>query len=125
MNRTLAGIVALIALFASAPQAQQTRNPQVIVSDLEKLVAELKAALVPPPPPVVLVKTSAELQAAVNVAPAGSVIFLHAGTRYDGQIVLPVRSGAPVTLRSDAVLPERRITEADAALLPTLASTSS
>ena len=43
--------------------------------------------------------------------------------RFVGTFWLPAKSSGPViTIRSDAALPDRRLTPADASLLPTLAS---
>ena len=69
------------------------------------------------------VAAGADLQAAINAAGPGDVLVLQAGARYVGPFTLPPNpSGPPITIRSSAVLPERRIGPQDAALLPTLAS---
>ena len=64
-----------------------------------------------------------DLQAALNAAQPGDEVVIEAGGRFVGQFVLPVKPSGPViTVRSSATLPERRLTPADAALLPTLVS---
>ena len=69
------------------------------------------------------VPAGADLQAALNLARPGDVLILQAGARYDGPFTLPPNpTGPPITIRSSATLPERRIGPQDAALLPTLAS---
>ena len=70
-----------------------------------------------------VVPAGADLQMALNAAHAGDVLVLQAGARYVGPFTLPPNpSGPPITIRSSAILPERRIGPQDAALLPTLAS---
>jgi hypothetical protein len=69
------------------------------------------------------VAAGADLQAALNAARPGDVLVLQAGARYVGPFTLPPNpTGPPITIRSSAILPERRIGPQDAALLPTLAS---
>jgi len=69
------------------------------------------------------ITAGADLQAALNAAHPGDVLVLQAGARYVGPFTLPPNpTGPPITIRSSAVLPERRIGPQDAALLPTLAS---
>jgi hypothetical protein len=59
----------------------------------------------------------------LNAANPGDVIVLTAGARYVGSFTLPTKAaGPPITIRSSATLPERRIGPQDANLLPTLAS---
>ena len=54
-----------------------------------------------------------------------STIVLTAGASYTGPFTLPVKSGTlPVTITTSATLPNRRITPADAALLPKLIVTN-
>lgn len=60
------------------------------------------------------------MQAAVNAAKAGDRILLVPQCRYVGRIVLGAKSGV-VTITSASV-PDRRVTPADASLLPVLAS---
>lgn len=62
-----------------------------------------------------------DLQAALVAAQPGDVIELEAGARFVGQFRLPAKSGS-VTLRSSGLLPERRITPADAPALATIVS---
>ncbi|HMF61122.1 MAG TPA: right-handed parallel beta-helix repeat-containing protein, partial [Vicinamibacterales bacterium] len=89
---------------------------------------EAKALQNPPAPEPIGARptTFLELQAAANAAVPGSTITLKAGARFAGLLKLPVRpaGAAPVLITTDAVLPERRITEADAPLLPILAPVS-
>jgi len=69
------------------------------------------------------VAAGADLQAALNAARPGDVLVLQAGARYVGPFTLPPNPiGPPITIRSSAILPERRIGPQDAGLLPTLAS---
>ena len=71
----------------------------------------------------ITVPASGDLQAALNVAKPGDVIVLQAGARYVGPFTLPAKAAGPViTIRSSAILPERRISPQDANLLPTLTS---
>jgi hypothetical protein len=69
------------------------------------------------------VAAGADLQAALNAARPGDVLVLQAGARYVGPFTLPPNpTGPPITIRSSAILPERRIGPQDAAVLATLAS---
>ena len=69
------------------------------------------------------VNKGGDLQAALNAAQPGDEVVVEAGGRFIGQFVLPAKPAGPViTVRSSAALPERRLTPADAALLPTLVS---
>ena len=69
------------------------------------------------------VRNSSDFQAALSAAQPGDNIVLEAGTRFEGAFRLPAKPfGALITIRSSATLPERRLTPADAALLPTIAS---
>jgi hypothetical protein len=69
------------------------------------------------------VNAGGDLQAALNAAGPGDEIVLQAGARFVGQFRLPAKpAGAVITIRSSATLPNRRITPADSALLPTLAA---
>jgi hypothetical protein len=71
------------------------------------------------------VKAGDDLQAALNAAQPGDEIVLSAGARFVGTFRLPAkRTGPLITIRSSAALPARRVTEADAALLPVIASGS-
>lgn len=67
------------------------------------------------------VKPGEDLQAALNRAAAGDHVILPCGAKFVGQFKLPPKS-ALVTLRSGCPLPERRVTEADAPLMATIAS---
>jgi hypothetical protein len=70
-----------------------------------------------------VVGPSADLQIVLNAASPGDVIVLTAGARYVGSFALPAKAaGPPITIRSSATLPERRIGPQDANLLPTLAA---
>jgi hypothetical protein len=68
------------------------------------------------------VAAGGNLQAALNAAQPGDTIVLVAGARFVGTFRLPPKSfGAAITIRSSQTLPERRVTPADAPLLPTIA----
>jgi hypothetical protein len=70
-----------------------------------------------------VVAAGSDLQQALNAARPGDVLVLQAGARYVGPFTLPPNpTGPPITIRSSATLPERRIDPGDAPLLPTLAS---
>jgi hypothetical protein len=69
------------------------------------------------------VNAGGDLQAAINAAQPGDEIVLQAGARFVGPFRLPAKaSGAVITIRSSAALPNRRIGPGDSGLLPTLAS---
>jgi hypothetical protein len=69
------------------------------------------------------VNSGGDLQAALNAAQPGDEIVLAAGARFTGSFQLPIKPTGPViTIRSSAILPDRRLTPADAALLPTIVS---
>ena len=69
-----------------------------------------------------VVNAGDNLQAALDAAQPGDEIVLQAGARFVGQFRLPLKpDGAVITIRSSATLPDRRITPADSALLPTIA----
>ena len=69
------------------------------------------------------VPAGADLQLALNAARPGDVLVLQAGARYIGPFKLPPNLAGPtITIRSSAILPERRIGPQDVALLPTLAA---
>ena len=69
----------------------------------------------------ITVTASGNLQSALNQANPGDVIVLQAGARFVGPFTLPPKAAGPViTIRSSAVLPERRIGPQDVSLLPTL-----
>jgi hypothetical protein len=64
-----------------------------------------------------------DLQAALNAAQPGDEVVVQAGARFVGNFVLPAKTaGAVITVRSSSSLPARRITPADAPLMPTLVS---
>ena len=72
---------------------------------------------------IISVRPGADLQNALDSAQPGDEIVLTAGGRYVGQFRLPRKPfGSVITVRSSAVLPARRITPADAPLLPSIAS---
>ena len=72
---------------------------------------------------IISVRPGADLQSALDAAQPGDEIVLTPGGRYVGQFRLPRKPfGSVITIRSSAVLPARRITPADAALLPSIAS---
>ncbi len=63
------------------------------------------------------------MQAALNAAQPGDEIVLAAGARFTGTFRLPVKPfGAVITIRSSRALPARRLTPADAPLLPVIVS---
>jgi len=91
-----------------------------ILMSLDPLMAELHLLI--PPPQTNSVPAGGNVQTAINSAIAGDIIVLQAGVRYvTGELQLPAKSGL-VTIRSSATLPDRRLTPADAPLLPILAS---
>jgi hypothetical protein len=105
---------ALLALMLSAPQQRPLSD---IATDLERIAAELRTR-----PTTTAVHTSADFATAAAAAKAGDVLLLDPGVRYVlGGYMLGAKAGV-VTIRSSATLPERRITPADAPLLPILAS---
>jgi len=70
----------------------------------------------------ITVNSGGDLQAALNAAVPGDEIVVEAGATFTGNFTLPVKSfGAAITIRSSATLPNRRITVADASLLPLIA----
>ncbi|MEO5898238.1 MAG: hypothetical protein ABIS06_21335 [Vicinamibacterales bacterium] len=70
------------------------------------------------------VRAGGNLQAAIDAAKPGDEIVVEAVAKFVGQFRLPAKAagGAVITIRSSAVLPDRRITPADASLLPTIES---
>ncbi|CAN5872050.1 hypothetical protein BH24ACI5_BH24ACI5_17970 [soil metagenome] len=92
---------------------------------------ETTASLSPEPEPtpapalstggVINVAAGGNLQAALDQAVPGDTIVLQAGARFVGYFRLPAKTGT-VTLRSSGTLPDRRVTEADAPLMATIAS---
>lgn len=124
--KTLATALVLCLFHASAARAQ---NTPAVEEFLKRVQIEAKALQNPePPPPIVAARptTFLELQAAADAAKPGSTITLKAGARFAGVLKLPQRpaGSAPVLITTDAELPERRMTEADAALMPILAPVS-
>ena len=71
------------------------------------------------------VPQGADLQEVLSRAEPGDEIVLQSGARFVGAFWLPTKTPGPaITIRSEAPLPERRLTPADASLLPTIASGS-
>jgi hypothetical protein len=71
------------------------------------------------------VQQGADLQEVLSRAEPGDEIVLQSGARFVGTFWLPTKTPGPaITVRSEASLPERRLTPADASLLPTIASDS-
>jgi len=67
----------------------------------------------------ITVNSGGNLQTALDDADPGDEIVVEAGATFTGNFVLPVKAaGADITVRSSATLPNRRITVADASLLP-------
>lgn len=97
----------------------QQRPISAIADDMQKLVDELRAR-----PETIVVPCGGSVANAISTAKAGNSITLSAGCRYVvGELQLPSKTGV-VTIRTDAVLPERRVTTADASLMPILANGS-
>ena len=72
---------------------------------------------------IINVNAGGDLQAALNAAKPGDEVVLEAGALFTGSFQLPVKPlGAVITVRSSATLPSRRLTPADASLLPTISS---
>jgi hypothetical protein len=74
---------------------------------------------------ILAVPPGASLQTALNAAKPGDEIVLTAGARYVVQeVVFPLKASgtAHITIRSSSPLPDRRITPADAPLLPVITS---
>ena len=70
---------------------------------------------------VINVAAGGDLQGALNQAQPGDVIVLEAGARFVGNFQLPAKAGT-VTLRSSGTLADRRVSEADAPMMATIAS---
>jgi hypothetical protein len=69
------------------------------------------------------VNAGGDLQGALDAALPGDEIVLDAGARFVGTFSLPPKPfGAVITIRSSLPLPSRRLTPADAPLLPTIFS---
>ncbi|HXW05852.1 MAG TPA: hypothetical protein VD833_11510 [Vicinamibacterales bacterium] len=72
-----------------------------------------------------VVNAGGNLQATLDAALPGDHVVLAAGARFTGSFRLPAKPfGSVITVRSSQTLPARRLVEADAPLLPTLASGS-
>ena len=71
------------------------------------------------------VNSGGNLQGALDTAAPGDTIVVAAGARFTGPFRLPVKpAGAVITIRSSATVPSRRIRPEDAALLPTIVSST-
>jgi hypothetical protein len=93
-----------------------------LISAAAGLILLFPAAM-PAQAATVYVSAGGDLQAALNAAQPGDEIVLQAGARFVAEFRLPPKPAGPViTIRSSAPLPDRRITPADASLLPTLAA---
>jgi hypothetical protein len=68
-------------------------------------------------------QNDAELKSAIQAAEAGDVITLAASKTFIGPFSLPPKTG-PVTITTDATLPDWRIAPVNAALLPTLVTSN-
>lgn len=73
----------------------------------------------------IFVPSGASIRDAVAIARPGDEIVLQAGGTYTETITLPDKGGVPITIRTSAQLPERRIGPADRALLPSIGSGNS
>lgn len=74
---------------------------------------------------ILTVKAGGDLQAAINAAKPGDEIVLDAGAVFKATFTLPMKAdGPPIVIRSSAVLPNRRISPADVALLASIGSTN-
>jgi hypothetical protein len=111
-------ILSVALLFAQ----QAPRSLADVVSDLDKLMAELKALAAPSTGQRILVAPGESLQAALDRATGGDTVVLQPGARYVGALTLGAKTGGVVTVQSSATLPNRRITPGDSALLPIIAS---
>jgi hypothetical protein len=100
------GDIALTRVVAASPQPAPSPAPA------------------PTPAPVSTthaVNAGGDLQAALNVAQPGDTIVLQAGATFVGNFVLPAKTGTrPIVVTTSSVLPQRRITPADAPLMPKL-----
>lgn len=89
-----------------------------------KVAALLLLSALPASAATLQVKAGESIQAAIEKAAPGDEISLQAGARFVGALKLPAKAfGLPITIRSSATLPERRIAPGDVALLPTIAAT--
>jgi hypothetical protein len=102
----------LIALLV----VQEPRSQSIILDEIEALIAELRNQ-----PESILVPCGNSIQAKLDAAEPGDTINLIGGCTYTGPLTLGVKEGV-VTLRALSALPDRRITPADASLLPIIAS---
>ena len=67
------------------------------------------------------VKAGDNLQTVIDKALPGDEIVIQAGARFAGPFVIPSKTFGPViVIRSTATLPDRRVTEAELPLMPTL-----
>lgn len=110
----------LTVLLALVPVQQLPRSLSDIAADLHRLELELLNR--PVPSTTFTVADADSFVSAIVSSKGGDTIVLQPGVRYVAALQLPAKSGGVVTIRSSASLPERRITPADAALLPILAS---
>lgn len=79
----------------------------------------------PLPADEIPVRAGESVQLALDRATCGDHVILQAGARFVGALRVPVKAcDGVITVRSSASLPARRLTPADASLLPTLASGS-
>ena len=87
------------------------------------LLMSLLVAAAPAAAATIQVNAGGNLQAALDAAKPGDEIVLQAGATFTGQFRLPAKPAGPaITIRSSSALPARRITPADASLLPTIVS---
>lgn len=116
-----------LMLVCSRPVAAQA---QTALDHLNAAQVELEAAkrlLTPVSGTIIDVPAGANLQQVLNAAQPGATIRLTAGATYTGNFILPAKtcsagllSCGVITVTTTAILPNRRIGPADAALLPKL-----
>ena len=102
---------AVLITLATVPQQ---RTPQEILSDLDRLIVEMRAALTPKPDPtpnVITVAPGASVQAALDAAPDGATVQLTAGATYTES--LRIRRAVKLTT-AGANIGERRAVLTDA-----------
>lgn len=110
-------LAALVAIASTtAGQLQQ----------VEQAIAMIEGALASASePPAIMVPAGGNLQAAIDAAMPGATIKLAPGASYPGPVVLrkrPTDGDKIITITVDGLLPDRRVTPADALLLARITS---